>query len=175
MGFFDLFTEENKNENQNELIKVNPAADTEFAEDGTIITSEESTVEDTDSRDEATVRLHEEKLDIHKERISTGEVVLHKDVIEEQKIVSVPVAHDQVVIERRTFEPELTNESITDEETFHIPVSAEKLEVGKYTVVTGEISVHKREIQDTQDVQDVVHKEVVNVETKGDIDIIDQV
>lgn len=175
MSFFDFFSTVDKNEEKKERSKLDAAADTEFAEDGTIVTTEENFQVDGEAKDDATVRLHEEKLDIHKERINTGEVILHKDVIEEQKMVSVPVTHDQIVIERRTFEPELTNESITDETTIHIPVSAEKVEVGKHTVVTGEISIHKHVVQGTQEIQDVLHKEVVEVETKGDVDVIDQV
>jgi uncharacterized protein (TIGR02271 family) len=154
MGFLDFFTDED--DNPKETNKVGREADTEFADDG------------------ATIRLHEEKLDIDKERVRTGEVVLHKHVVEEQQTVNVPVSHEQIVIERRSFDPEPTDERITDEETIHIPVSAEKIEVGKHTVVSGEISVHKQNVDKTEVVQDVLHKEVADVESSGDVDMIDQ-
>lgn len=174
MGFFDLF----KDENQKETREVNRMADTEFADEDTEIASNEDTEFALDKNtefagDEITIRLHEEELDIHKDRVRTGEIVLHKDVIEEQQTVNVPVSHDQVVIERRSLDHVPSNESIT-EETIRIPVSADKVEVSKHTVVTGEISVHKREVQETEQVQDVIHREVADVENKGDTDIIDE-
>jgi uncharacterized protein (TIGR02271 family) len=156
MGFFDLFTDENQDENPKETDKVNRVADTEFADEG------------------ATLRLHEEVLDIDKDRVSTGEVVLHKHVIEEPQSVNVAVSHEQVVIERRSFDPEPTNETISDEETVHIPVTAEKVEVGKHTIITGEISAHKRSVEETEVVHDVLHKEVADVEAKGDVEVIDE-
>lgn len=153
MGFFDFFTDDTQDKQRKER-KV--GLDTEFAADN------------------ATVRLHEEKLDINKDRVRTGEVILHKDVIEEQKTIEVPVSHEQVVIERRTFEAEPTNETITDEDSIHIPVSADRVEVDKYTVVTGEVSAHKRDVEETQVVQDVLQKEVADVEVEGDAEIVNK-
>ncbi|MCT8136481.1 YsnF/AvaK domain-containing protein [Anaerobacillus sp. CMMVII] len=154
MGFFDLFDE--NEENRKKVREVDRVADTEFA------------------TDEAHLDLREEELDIHKNRVETGDVVLHKDIIEEEQVVNVPVSHDQVVIERRAVDRQPTTEPITDEETVHIPVTAETVEVGKHTVVTGEISAHKRSVEETQQVRDVLHKEVADVETQGTADVISE-
>ncbi|MFN7253297.1 MAG: YsnF/AvaK domain-containing protein [Anaerobacillus sp.] len=152
MGFFDFLNEE---PNQKEIPKkVRGDIDTEFAEEN------------------AHLDLRQEELDIHKNRVETGEVVLHKDIVEEEQIVNVPVSHDQVVIERKVIDREPTTEPITDEETVHIPVTAETIDVDKHTVVTGEISAHKRSVQETEQVRDVLHKEVADVETHGNADII---
>jgi uncharacterized protein (TIGR02271 family) len=152
MGFFDFLNEE---PNQKEIPKkVRGDIDTEFAEEN------------------AHLDLRQEELDIHKNRVETGEVVLHKDIVEEEQVVNVPVSHDQVVIERKVVDREPTTEPITDEETVHIPVTAETIDVDKHTVVTGEISAHKRSVQDTEQVRDVLHKEVADVETHGNADII---
>jgi uncharacterized protein (TIGR02271 family) len=156
MGFFDLFKDDNQEQPQKQPqkeTKVDREADTEFAGEN------------------AAVRLREEKLDIDKHRERTGEVVLHKEVVEEQKHVDVPVSHEQVVIERRTIDGEPTNETITGEETINIPVSAEKVEVGKHTVVTGEVTAHKRNVEETQSVEEVLHKEVANVEEDGTVEV----
>jgi uncharacterized protein (TIGR02271 family) len=152
MGFFDMFDE--KEENRKKVREVDRVTDTEFAEES------------------AHLNLREEELDIDKHRVETGDVVLHKDIIEEEQVVNVPVSHDQVVIERRAVNREPANEPITEEETIHIPVTAEKIDVDKHTVVTGEISAHKRSVQETEQVRDVLHKEVADVETHGDADIL---
>jgi uncharacterized protein (TIGR02271 family) len=111
-------------------------------------------------------------LDIDKHRVETGDVTLHKDIVEEEQSVNVPVLHDQVVIEQRAVDHEPTDEPITEEETVHIPVTAEKIDVEKHTVVTGEISAHKRSVQETEQVRDVLRKEVADVESHGNTDII---
>jgi uncharacterized protein (TIGR02271 family) len=155
MGFFDLFyEEEEQKENRKEVRETGRVPDTEFAEE------------------DAHLDLREEELDINKHRVETGDVVLHKDIIEEEQTVNVPVSHDQVVIERRAVDHEPTDEPITEEETVRIPVTAEKIDVDKHTVVTGEVSAHKRSVQETEQVHDVIHKEVADVEAHGDTDII---
>ncbi|WP_100407925.1 YsnF/AvaK domain-containing protein [Bacillus solitudinis] len=157
MGFFDLFNaEEESKEVRKDARDLNRETDTEFA------------------RDEASIRLHEEELDINKSRVETGEVVLDKDVIEEQKVVDVPLSHDQVVIEKKSLGHESTSESITDGETIHIPLTAETVEVGKHTVVTDEITARKRSVEETQHVDEVLHREVADIKTEGNADIIDE-
>ncbi|MCL7749446.1 YsnF/AvaK domain-containing protein [Halalkalibacter alkaliphilus] len=156
MGFFDLFNEEEETQKEirKEAREVDRTADTEFAQES------------------AHLDLREEELDIDKYRVETGDVTLHKDIVEEEKAVNVPVSHDQVVIEQRAVDHEPTDEPITEEETIHIPVTAEKIDVDKHTVVTGEVSAHKRSVQETEQVRDVLHKEVAEIEEHGDTDII---
>ena len=161
MSFFDWLNgkEETKKETKKEA-EAHPGervADTEFAEENN-----------------AHLDLRQEELDIDKHREGTGEVVLHKNIIEEEQSVNVPVAHDQVVIERRAVDHEPTDDLITQEEDVHIPVTAEKIDVDKHTVVTGEVEAHKRSVQETEQVSDVLHKEVADVEAHGDTDVINE-
>jgi uncharacterized protein (TIGR02271 family) len=155
MGFFDLFNEEEtQKKTQKKVSEVDRTADTEFAAEG------------------AHLDLREEELDINKYRVETGDVTLHKDIVEEERSVDVPVSHDQVIIEQRTVDHKPTDEPITAEETIHIPVTAEKIDVEKHTVVTGEVSAHKRSVQETEQVREVLRKEVADVESHGNTDII---
>jgi len=153
MSFFDLF---NEKDDKKTARKAKAMTDTEFAQD------------------EAHLDLREEELDIHKHRSETGDVELHKDIVEEEQSVDVPVSHDQVVIERKVVDHEPSDEPITNEETVHIPVTAEEVDVGKHTVVTGEVSAHKRSVEETESVHDVLHKEVADVETHGDTEVINK-
>ncbi|MED4455120.1 YsnF/AvaK domain-containing protein [Metabacillus fastidiosus] len=155
MGFFDLFNdEETQQKTQKKAREVDRTADTEFAAEG------------------AQLDLREEELDINKYSVETGNVTLHKNIVEEEQSVDVPVSHDQVVIEQRAVDRRPADEPITAEETVHIPVTAEKIDVDKHTVVTGEVSVQKRPVQETEQVRDVIHKEVLDVASNGNADII---
>jgi len=122
--------------------------------------------------DDETLRLRQEELDIAKDRVQTGEVSLHKEIVEELKSVDVPVTHEEVVIERRAIDNEFSDEIIGDEETIHIPVSEEKVEVGKHTVVTGEVSAHKREVEDSKHIEETLKKEEARVDVDGDPNIV---
>ncbi|WP_100398474.1 YsnF/AvaK domain-containing protein [Bacillus sp. FJAT-44742] len=148
-----FFKEDSPKENRASR-KQEQATDTEFA------------------RDNAHIELREEEIDVHKHRAETGDVTLHKDIIEEEKEINVPLSHDQVVIERKAVNHEPSEEPIGKEETIRIPVTAEKLDVDKHTVVTGEVSAHKQAVEETEQIKDVLHKEVADVEEHGDAEII---
>lgn len=122
--------------------------------------------------DDGKLRLHQEELDISKNRVETGEVTLSKEIVEERKIVDVPVTHEEVVIERRAIDHEVSDSPISAEETIHIPVSEERVEVGKHTVITGEVSAYKREVEETRHVEETLKREEARVDTTGDSHVV---
>lgn len=126
-----------------------------------------------DREDDAKLRLRKEELNIAKSRVQKGEVELGKEIIEEHKSVDVPVTREEVVIERRSFDNEVSDSPITDEETIRIPVSEEKVDVDKRTVVTGEISAHKRSIEDTEHIDETLKREEARINTTGTANIVD--
>lgn len=128
----------------------------------------------TEVNDEGKLRLRQEELDINKNRVESGEVILRKDIVEEKKTVDVPVTHEEVVIERRSLNNEASDSPIGDEETIRIPVSEEQVEVGKHTVVTGEVSAHKREVEETRKVEETLKREEARVDTEGNPNIVSE-
>jgi uncharacterized protein (TIGR02271 family) len=132
----------------------------------------DSKVETTD--DSAKLLLRKEKLDITKNRVQKGEVELGKEIIEERKEVDVPVSREEVVIERKSLNNEASDCPISCEETIRIPVSEERVDVSKNTVVTGEVSAHKRSIEDTRHIDETLKREEAIVNKTGDLDIIDK-
>lgn len=126
------------------------------------------TVDDT-----AKLRLRKEELDIAKSRVQKGDVEIGKEIIEEVKTVDVPVEREEVVIERRTINNESSDSPITSEETIRIPVSEEKVSVGKHTVVTGEISAHKRVVENKEHIDETLKREEARIDKTGNADIID--
>src|SRR3954451_23890551 len=73
---------------------------------------------------ERSLKLREEQLDVSKESVQTGEVEVHKDVVEEQKTVHVPVTHEEVYVERRDVDDATadTTTPIGDDETIRVPI-----------------------------------------------------
>ena len=132
----------------------------------------EKITENSEIVEDGKLNLRQETLDISKNRVQTGEVKLRKEVVEEQKTMSVPVTHEEVVIERRAINNEPSDTPIGAEASIIIPVSAEHIEVNKNTVVTGEISAHKREVEQTEQVDETLRKEEARVDVDGDPHIV---
>ena len=128
-----------------------------------------------ETTDDAKLLLRKENLDITKSRVQKGEVEFGKEIIEEKKEVDVPVAREEVVIERRTLNNEASDSPITSGETMRIPVSEEIVNVNKNTVVTGEISAHKRSIEDTKHVDETLKREEAIINKTGNADVVDSV
>jgi uncharacterized protein (TIGR02271 family) len=125
-----------------------------------------------DTEEEGTLQLREEQLDVNKNRVQAGEVTLVKDVVEEQKSMDVPVTHEEVVIERRSLDNRNSDSPITSGETIRIPVSEEHVDVDKHTVLTGEISAHKHDVEETRHIEETVRKEEAHVDSTGDTKVI---
>jgi uncharacterized protein (TIGR02271 family) len=118
------------------------------------------------------LELHKEELDITKNSVNAGEVVLSKEVVEEQKTVDVPVMHEEVVITRTPVNNQSSNAAISSDESIHIPVSQEQVDVHKYTVTTEEVSASKRQVSETQQIEETLRREEAKVDTTGSVNIV---
>jgi len=118
------------------------------------------------------LRLREERLDIEKERVQSGEVRLRKEVVEEQKNIQVPVSHEEVVIERLPVsEGRVSDTPIGPEEVIRIPVSEEQVQVTKTPIETGEVTIGKREVLESQPITETVKRERARLEQEGHPDV----
>jgi uncharacterized protein (TIGR02271 family) len=120
---------------------------------------------------EQRIRLLGETLRVHKDRVARGEVRLRKEVITEQQNVQVPVTREELVVERvsgqgRDAGP---NQAIGEEQEIRVPLTEERVRVEKRPIVNEEISVGKRQVQDTKQVSDTLRREQVRVEPEGDV------
>jgi uncharacterized protein (TIGR02271 family) len=123
-----------------------------------------------------TIQVKEERLHAEKRPVETGEVRVRKEVHTETKTLEVPVQREEVIIERRPGHGQIAAEGISasdvrEGEEIRIPVREEKVDVTKHAVVTEEVKVGKRVVQDTERVSGEVRKEQVRVEREGDVDI----
>ena len=140
---------------------------------GTSVGAFDQTGLDTDTLGtdaERSLKLREEQLNVSKESVKTGEVEVHKDVVEEQKTVHVPVTHEEVYVERRDVDDTTadTTTPIGDDETIRVPIIEEKVEVTKKPVVTEELVIGKRQATETEQVTEKTKREEAKVETDGD-------
>ena len=133
---------------------------------------------DASATDEERLRLHEERLNVDKERVQTGEVNVGKHVVEDTETIEVPVEREEVYIERRPVNEAsettaadggLTGKDAYQEgETIHVPISEERVDVSKTDVVSEEIVVGKRKVQDTEQVTEKTRREVADIDDDTD-------
>lgn len=109
---------------------------------------------------EQTLQLREEQLEIKKERVQTGEVKVHKEVIEEQKTFTVPIKREEMVIEAG------------NEKELRITLKEEEVEIIKHPVQVNEVSVTNRQIEEMKQIKEKLKKETAHVEVAGDVDVI---
>ncbi len=114
---------------------------------------------------EKRLSLREERLRVDKERVQRGEARIGKDVVSQVQSVDVPVYREELYIERRPASGSSAAASpIGADQEIRIPLSEERVSVSKDTVVTGEVVVGKRRIEDTQTVSDTVRHEELRVD-----------
>ena len=116
-----------------------------------------------------TLQLKEEQLKATKRRVKAGEVEVRKEVVTEQKTVTVPVEREEIVIERRPARGRAAGD--LKAETIRVPVSEERVSVEKETVVTGEVGIGKRKVAGTRTVAGTVRKEELRVEETGNVEV----
>jgi uncharacterized protein (TIGR02271 family) len=127
----------------------------------------------TTGRERESVELREEELRARKQTVPTGEVVVRKDVVTKQESVNVPVTHEEVVVERHPVDrrPADAADFGRGHEEIRVPVREEEVRLEKQPVVTEEVTVGKRPVQETEHVSGTVRKEVARVERSGDVDV----
>jgi len=117
-----------------------------------------------------TVQLREEQLQARKQTVEAGSVQVHKEVVSEERTLEVPVTHEEVVVDRRAVERRPSDTPIGDaaEQTLEVPVYEERVTLEKQPVVTEEVTVGTRQVQETQPVSGTVRREELRVEPEGD-------
>jgi uncharacterized protein (TIGR02271 family) len=99
------------------------------------------------------VQLFGEVLRVHKDKVSNGEVQVRKEAVTRMETVQVPVTREQLVIEHDG------DGRPGEENAIRIPLSEERVRIDKDTVLRQEYEVGKREVTQTETVNDSVRKE----------------
>jgi uncharacterized protein (TIGR02271 family) len=123
-----------------------------------------------DTNEEAKLQLREEQLNISKKHIQTGKVSMHKEIITEEKNITVPITREELVIEKTTLNLQTPEET----ETIRIPITEERIDISKHQVPLQDVSVHKHHFEETTQVKEVLKKEKIHVQTTGNIKVINK-
>lgn len=110
--------------------------------------------------------LREEKLDISKNKVQTGDVNIYKDIIKEDKTITVPIVREELVIENQR----ANNKGF---ETIRIPINEEQIEVIKHPMVLEEVDIYNDNYKGMKHIETTLKKEILRTETSGDGKIID--
>jgi uncharacterized protein (TIGR02271 family) len=131
--------------------------------------------------DDRIIPVREEELWVDKQLVETGEIIVRKEIITEEKTFTVPVTHEELVIERRPgstqtsdqplFEGETLSEVLNDGGTLRIVLHEEQVRVEKQTVVKEEIFISKRQIQESKHIEEILRREVAHIERVGEVNI----
>jgi uncharacterized protein (TIGR02271 family) len=111
------------------------------------------------------VQLYGEVLRVHKDRVSSGEVRIRKDVVTTTQTVQVPVTREELVVERVP----VTNQQVASNATFEgeeirIPLTEERAIVEKQPVVREEVRIGKKEITNVESFDEQVRSEELKVD-----------
>lgn len=145
-------------------------------ETDTMGTSKTEDIDRKPNLDDDTIQLKEEKLDVNTHDVTTGEVDIHKHVVNDTETVEVPVKREEIVIERKPVTDQSsqgTDENLEDD-MITIPIKEEQVDVSKHTVVREEVGIHKEEHEDVEKVTEDVSREELDIDTSGDVHIEDR-
>ncbi|MBG9981693.1 YsnF/AvaK domain-containing protein [Aerococcaceae bacterium DSM 111020] len=127
-------------------------------------------VDRTTDVDDENIRLHEERLNVDKDREQVGEVEISKEVVEETQTIDVPVEREEIHIKhRKPADGVVENGEAFQDEDIVIPISEERVNVEKDTVVTDEVEIEKTTHTDTETVQETTRREELRVDDEGDV------
>ncbi len=119
------------------------------------------------------MKLREEQMKISKDKIKTGEVSIHKEVLTEEENITVPVKREELVIEKTVFDSQFHNKLDAHTETVRIPISKERIDIHKHPVALEEVSVNKHQYEEIKHITETIKKEVPHINTKGYAKIVD--
>jgi len=111
------------------------------------------------NKDDQTMDLKAEKLVAEKDVVESGNVRLEKDVVTERQSMDVPVSHEEPVLERHPVEAREAEGEMGEGE-INVPLREERVYADKQSYVKEEVSIGKRQVEETQRVSgDVSHEE----------------
>lgn len=123
-------------------------------------------------REETTIPLASEHLEVSKRDASAGEVRIHKTVDTETETVDVPLRRERVSVERvpATGGEMRAGSSAFQDEDIVVPVRAEEADVRKETEINEELRVKKTPYEETKRISETVRKERAEVRADGDVE-----
>jgi uncharacterized protein (TIGR02271 family) len=122
------------------------------------------------------MQLIQEHLDVSKQWVEAGAVVIKKVADTAPVTVPVELAHDEVEIQRipvgRVLADDETALPRQEDNTWIIPVIEEELVVSKRRVVREEWRITRQQVRQRQEVHETVRRDRLEVDTSGGVEIV---
>ncbi|NYD39016.1 DUF2382 domain-containing protein [Actinomycetospora corticicola] len=112
--------------------------------------------------------LSEERLNVGKETVETGQVRLRKYVVTENQTVEVPVSHEEVRLEREPVRDGRPGGSIGEDEQ-SVTLHAERAVVGKEAHAVENVRLAKETVTENESFSDEVRKERLDVQDENGV------
>jgi uncharacterized protein (TIGR02271 family) len=119
------------------------------------------------------LKLQQEQLDIIKNTIQSCEVHMHKEIINEEKTITIPIIREELVIEKRFFNKDSSEQTGDRIETIRMPVREEQIEIVKHSVDLADIDIYKRQFQEIEHIETILKHEEAHIETNGQAKVTD--
>ncbi|CAD2070638.1 hypothetical protein GCM10007275_17130 [Jeotgalicoccus coquinae] len=116
--------------------------------------------------EEEKIQLREERVNVDKENVQTGEVTVDKHVETDRQKFDIPVEREEVVIERNPVDDVPAKGGFNDRDDVdevRIPVNEERVNVDKENVVNEEVTIRKETHEDVEHVSEEVRREELDV------------
>ncbi|KUG02789.1 hypothetical protein ASZ90_019865 [hydrocarbon metagenome] len=123
-----------------------------------------------ESQNKITFPLREEELEVKRKWVETGEINCHKEVLTEEKTITVPVKREELIIEKKILDADSPDQS-TRTEIIRIPLREERVEINKQTYDLETVEIYKQQLHEYEIVDAMLKKEVMSTKTFGDVDI----
>ncbi|QAA33425.1 YsnF/AvaK domain-containing protein [Clostridium manihotivorum] len=120
-----------------------------------------------------TLKLKEEQLDLAKEWIKTGDVKIHKELLSEEKIFSIPVQREVLIIEKTSIDTSNNKSAANPEDIICIPLSEDRVEFSKHKVKLEDVSVYKQQFEELVHIDEILKHEEAQVRISGSPVVID--
>lgn len=142
-----------------------------IAQSSTYKDSGETILEETshDTKSDVKMQLRKEEMKISKDKVQTGEVSIHKEVLTKKENITVPVRQEELVIEKKVFDPQSNSESNAHTETIRIPISKERIDIHKEPVTLENVSVSNHKYKEIKHITETLKKEIPHVDIKENI------
>jgi uncharacterized protein (TIGR02271 family) len=124
----------------------------------------------TGNANEQRLTLSEEELAVGTRQVQAGEVEINKRVETEHVRESVPVTHEEAIVERRPISDPLAARGATigEAETIRVPLTEEEVVAETRTVAKEELVVRKHEVTETETVEADLRRERAEIHREGE-------
>ena len=117
------------------------------------------------------VPLVDEHLEVRKQWVQSGEVIVRRSVQTSQQTIPVELLHEEVQVDRLPVNRPLAEGEQTqpwwDGEVMVVPVIEEEIVVSKRLVVREEVRISKRKVSRQEEVSDTIRSQQVHIDTTG--------